>query len=500
MSTKIVNFPVQASTLAVTVQDDTANGVTLAQSGDTLTISDNTPPVIKSVTVTGPGALAENATAQFTATVNGSGNFNPGVQWSCTDGVISQTGLFTAPAKIENVVVTATSVQDPTKSGSQPVAISNPTNTVKIAPSGGDDTAALQAALNKTAQAKQILEMTVGTWHLNPIQMPGGVNLLIDPGVLITDQSAYAPTACMFNFNSANALMTATGAFAQMPLSFAQSQKDKQEFRHCVAIGEGGAASNVAINGLSISEPGGDCIYVRNCTNVVLSNISTTKAYRNNISLTGKINGFIGNNVIAIAALRAGVDHEPNLPTDFMQNIVWNNLSTGQNPGGGTSVGIYALDKTSLPVSITFNGYRSENDGNYGFFFTNGSASSPGGEITVNNAKITGSGFGGAYGRYMASGPQITFNGLVIIDSNQNGTDPHYGMNSACGVDLTGGQNPPCGGANFNIATIANSTGRMVNYFQQGNQGGNAQNTTFKAQPGGSMSGATNPNAVTKYP
>lgn len=512
----MINFPVPAGSLAVTVNDLTANGVSLAEDGDVLNISDATPPppsTITGVTATGPATIPENSTAQFTAKVTGTGSFNPAVVWSCSDGEISQTGLFTAPAKVENVIVKATSVQDPTKVGQTTIAISNPGNTVTIAASGGDDTKALQAAMNSAAAAGKILELVTsgGKFQTGPLTWPGNnFKMLADPGVLITDVAGYGITQCMFNINVANAgSFTATGAFAQMPISFAQTTKEHNagqdsEYRHCVEIGAqaaaGVTASNFTLTGLSISQAGGDGVYVRNLAGVTLSNVTVSKNFRNGFSITGKVSGLTVNNFVSSTNQRAGIDFEPNTTTDYLMSIVLNNCETDNNGGGGMSFGPYALDKTSQPVTITVNGFQSNNDTGYGIFFTNGNyGNTPGGLITVNNATITNSGFGGAYGRYVASGPQIVFNALTIINPCRNGVDPHYAMNSACGVELTGGQVGPCGGVNFNIKTIASSNGKMVNYFQTGNQGPTPQNTTFAA-PAGSLSGATNKNAITKYP
>src|SRR5262249_47350815 len=157
--------------------------------GDVLTITvADADPTITGVHVSGPATLNQGATAQFTAQVTGTGPFNPAVTWKASDGTITQSGLFTAPNNPETVTITATSVEDPSQAGSQPVSIAQAGNTVKIAPSGGDDTAALQAALNSTAAKGQVLEMTLGTFHLMPVTVPAGTNLLIEPGVLITDQ------------------------------------------------------------------------------------------------------------------------------------------------------------------------------------------------------------------------------------------------------------------------------------------------------------------------
>ena len=92
-----------------------------------------TSPIVITVTVT-PNNISVNTGAQqqFTATVTGTSNTS--VTWSITGigcvsqscGTISQTGLYTAPPTLPTpsyLNVVATSVADPTKSGSATVTI-----------------------------------------------------------------------------------------------------------------------------------------------------------------------------------------------------------------------------------------------------------------------------------------------------------------------------------------------------------------------------------------
>src|SRR6266568_2270813 len=69
------------------------------------------PPTVTSVTISPTSAsILVKATQQFTAAVQGSGNFNPGVNWYVNDvqggnptiGAISPNGLYTAPNSVPN--------------------------------------------------------------------------------------------------------------------------------------------------------------------------------------------------------------------------------------------------------------------------------------------------------------------------------------------------------------------------------------------------------------
>lgn len=82
------------------------------------------PPSISSVSVScTPSAIAAQATSQCSATVQGTGAYSSAVTWSASGGSISAAGLFTAPASLGNETITATSVEDPSQSGTAAVTV-----------------------------------------------------------------------------------------------------------------------------------------------------------------------------------------------------------------------------------------------------------------------------------------------------------------------------------------------------------------------------------------
>ena len=82
---------------------------------------------ITSVTVTcSPSTILYGQTSQCLATVMGTGAFSSGVTWMASAGTISSSGLFTAPSGgvvSLQVTVTATSMQDSSKSGTATVTV-----------------------------------------------------------------------------------------------------------------------------------------------------------------------------------------------------------------------------------------------------------------------------------------------------------------------------------------------------------------------------------------
>ncbi len=74
-----------------------------------------------------PSAVATNATSQCNAAVQGTGTYSSAVTWSASEGTISASGLITAPASPVTVTVTATSIQDTSRSGAATVTVQSQT-------------------------------------------------------------------------------------------------------------------------------------------------------------------------------------------------------------------------------------------------------------------------------------------------------------------------------------------------------------------------------------
>jgi hypothetical protein len=106
---------------ATSTQDTTKNGstvITVAAAG-----------TVSGVTATcSPSAVQTGQLLACTATVQGTGNFSPNVDWSASGGNISPiTGLFSSPFA-GNYTITATSQQNPNQTGTFPVTVSTGAN------------------------------------------------------------------------------------------------------------------------------------------------------------------------------------------------------------------------------------------------------------------------------------------------------------------------------------------------------------------------------------
>jgi hypothetical protein len=94
---------------ATSTQDSTKSGSTDVGVG-----------TITGIAVTcSPKSILTTQTSQCTASVTGTGTYSNLVTWSATDGTITSSGLF-SPSSAGTASITATSVKDPTQSGSAP--------------------------------------------------------------------------------------------------------------------------------------------------------------------------------------------------------------------------------------------------------------------------------------------------------------------------------------------------------------------------------------------
>jgi len=101
----------------------------------TATVTVTPLPTISGVTVTCPvSTLVAGSSTSCAASVTGTGGYSSALTWSATGGTITPAGVLTASTTATAVTVKATSVQDPTKSGTVTIALTQPVtvSSVKI--------------------------------------------------------------------------------------------------------------------------------------------------------------------------------------------------------------------------------------------------------------------------------------------------------------------------------------------------------------------------------
>eukprot|EP01043_Picozoa_sp_COSAG02_P018160 COSAG02_NODE_841_length_16613_cov_61.635703_6_plen_961_part_00 len=119
-------------------------------------------------------------------------------------------------------------------------------------------------------------------------------------------------------------------------------------------------AKNLILRGLKVIRTGGDGLYVKDCYTCTFVDLTLDDNYRQACSVISASDtlfencNFINTGMTGGTAPQAGVDFEPNGPSDFLHNLTLRNCSARNNVGGGYFVSYNNLNNNSRPVSIAF--------------------------------------------------------------------------------------------------------------------------------------------------
>ncbi len=234
-----------------------------------------------------------------------------------------------------------------------------------------DSTEALQAAIN-SGVPKLIVENMGKPWIVTPMKLVSNQEIVFEDGceVLAKRGEFHALNAALFRASGVeNLILRGEGATWRMWREDYANQDlyEKAEWRHCL-IASG--CTNVQVLGLTLTESGGDGIYLgaggTGNRDITIRGVTCDANYRQGISVISAENLLIEDCVLSNTRgtpPEAGIDFEPNNASDRLVNIVMRNcLSTG-NATSGYVVAIPSLNAESEPVSIRFEDCRSIDDG-----------------------------------------------------------------------------------------------------------------------------------------
>jgi hypothetical protein len=224
-----------------------------------------------------------------------------------------------------------------------------------------ESTPSLQAAINSGAE-KVIVGKMPGPWIVDKIELAGNQELFFEPGVVVlAKKGAFRGTgdALFTAWGKANIKLTGPGATLQMRRAdYDGPDYKKAEWRHVLNFH---GCSDVTVEGLTLAESGGDGIYLgagrrgETNRNVVIRDVICDRNYRQGISVITAENLLIENCVLkgtAGTAPEAGIDFEPNSPTERLVNCVMRKCTIENNQGYALHIYARPLDGTSAPVSI----------------------------------------------------------------------------------------------------------------------------------------------------
>ena len=227
-----------------------------------------------------------------------------------------------------------------------------------------DSTAALQAAID-SGVPKLVVGKMAGPWVVTPITLVSNQEIVFEEGVVVLAKRGEFKSrgASLFRAaNKENITLSGYGATWRMWRDdYANPELySKAEWRMCLALG---GCTNVRVLGLTLTESGGDGIYLgvgaKRATNkdILIKDVTCDKNYRQGISVITAENLLIeGCTLINTAGTnpQAGIDFEPNHPEECLVNCVMRNCRVENNKGGGIFLALAPLDATSKDISLRF--------------------------------------------------------------------------------------------------------------------------------------------------
>jgi hypothetical protein len=223
-----------------------------------------------------------------------------------------------------------------------------------------ESTAALQAAIDSGAE-KVIVEKMPSPWIVNKIQLASNQELYFEPGVVVQAKKGafHGKSDALFTArDKANVKLTGYGATLRMQRDdYDGPDYSHAEWRHALTLH---GCTNVTVLGLTLAESGGDGIYLGSSRgqtnrNVVIRDVTCDRNYRQGISVITAENLLIENCVLKDTkgtAPEAGIDFEPNLPTERLVNCVMRKCTIENNRGYAIHIYARQFNGTTAPMSI----------------------------------------------------------------------------------------------------------------------------------------------------
>ena len=232
-----------------------------------------------------------------------------------------------------------------------------------------DATEALQAAIDSDAP-KVVIENMGRPWIISrTINLRSNQEVVFEKGVVVeAKEGAFLGKGdCLFLAAlQRNITIIGYGAVLRMrKLDYTKPPYEKAEWRHTLSIR---SCENVHVFGLTLASSGGDGIYLGVAkrgipnSNIHIKDVVCIDNYRQGISVISAENVLMENVVMRDTSgtpPMAGIDFEPNDPTEVLSNIVMRNCTVQNNSGDGFAFYLHNLNSTSRPISIRLEDCRS---------------------------------------------------------------------------------------------------------------------------------------------
>ena len=227
-----------------------------------------------------------------------------------------------------------------------------------------DSTRFIQQALDSDARTV-ILDRQAGPWVTLPLLARSNKEFIVEPGVeLVAKRGEFKGIRdYLFTLDGVTNFTLRGGAgstFRMWKCDYQKPPYAKSEWRYTLRIVR---SANVLVENMRFVESGGDGIVVGvGARDVTIRNCVCDRNHRQGISVTSCENLLIEDTVLSNTdgtPPQAGIDFEPDRPTEMLVNCVMRNCLVENNTGSGYEIYLDKLDSGSAPVSISFENCRS---------------------------------------------------------------------------------------------------------------------------------------------
>lgn len=222
-------------------------------------------------------------------------------------------------------------------------------------------TAPLQAAL--TSGARRVTVGHCGSpWIVDPLVLRGGLEVVFESGAVVeARRGGYTGKSdCLFSAETCtNLVLRGPGATLRMwQEDYATTNYAAAEWRHCIRLR---ACVDVKIEGLTLARSGGDGVYIgagsggAPCRNVVIRDVICDGHHRQGISVISAEGLLIERTALINTrgtAPMAGIDFEPNHPSERLVDCVMRDCVLTNNAGGGFLFALHHMNAAARPVSF----------------------------------------------------------------------------------------------------------------------------------------------------
>ena len=236
-----------------------------------------------------------------------------------------------------------------------------------------DATEIIQKTFDSGA-SRVVVDAAKGPWTTRPLEVRSntevvfeeGAQLLAKPGEFMPLKSALVNIVCATNVTLRG---LGKGATLRMRITDYQNPPYKKgEWRHTLNIK---SSKNILVENLLLADSGGDGIYLGveksgcPCENITIRRCVCDNNNRQGISVISAKHLLIEDTVMKNTRgtnPKAGIDFEPNNPSEVLIDCVMRNCLTTGNAGAGYDMYLGQLTSETQPVSITFENCRSVGD------------------------------------------------------------------------------------------------------------------------------------------